>query len=475
MQLKKLDSTTRHSTESGNIAISLIAVVMVSAALLATLTRAWTGAASVARRDLANSARDAAEAGSESILSELNSDYPHLLVANNANWCGLKTSSTLCSSSSALDCGDEGDVNPLAESVDIGDSSYQLEEYQFNGNSIFGGTAYLRVKGTSQNSNNSASATAVVEKKIQIIPKFCDEPFNDPKGFPVLMARECNLGNNDIRGDEGLVLCALDTDNIPNNCDPDEDTSLADYTKADKICVLGGGNNTTVDGDISIGLPNFEGHLTLPSSLDSVTAARINRNNGKTTISESNLLGGACIIETDVTLQTDVIHCKIDRITLRSSGKLEVDTDNYPVRLYVSGDITLSGNNSKIYQKDSDQPATRLAIFGNEIDPNVPNQSVTLSGKSQIDNAWLFFPDGTVGINGGANNPSCAGGVCTGGDIHGPVWADIFNGSNSNKAEITVPEDLADNEDYPGIKSGTPSFVGAGVLSFKMFKVGSQG
>ena len=103
MQLKKLDSTTRHSTESGNIAISLIAVVMVSAALLATLTRAWTGAASVARRDLANSARDAAEAGSESILSELNSDYPHLLVANNSNWCNLESPFTPCSSSSNLD------------------------------------------------------------------------------------------------------------------------------------------------------------------------------------------------------------------------------------------------------------------------------------------------------------------------------------------------------------------------------------
>ena len=104
--------------------------------------------------------------------------------------------------------------------------------------------------------------------------------------------------------------------------------------------------------------------------------------------------------------------------------KHEIDTTNGPVRLYLLGDITLSGNDSLISQTGTGTKATKLGIFG--LPENSDNQTVTLNGQGRIDNAWLYFPDGTVTINGGANDPTCTDGDCSGGDIHGAVWAAEF-------------------------------------------------
>ena len=94
-----------------------------------------------------------------------------------------------------------------------------------------------------------------------------------------------------------------------------------------------------------------------------------------------------------------------------------------------------------------------------------------MNGKGRIDNAWLYFPDGTVTINGGANDPTCTDGDCSGGDIHGAVWAAEFNGSNGQGVEITVPLDLGEDVYYPDTKLGNQSFVGAGVLSFRTLRM----
>ena len=470
IQAKQVLALKNNSAESGSAVLAIIAVVLAGSALLATMTSSWRGASGVARRDLANSAQDAAEAGLTMILENLNAQFPYYLASSSSKWSTLKSNSTICSTNSK--------DGPPTQSGDVGSlGSYELEEYVFNGNPIFGGTAYLRVKGTATNSSNTASSTATVEQKIQIIPKFCDEPFGSG-GFPGLYSQTMDIGNNDVRGTDVVVLCTQCQDNIPNNCSVNENTALQNYTEADKKCVIGSNTgNTIIDGTINIGPqyipPVAEAPEILTEAEPEITPAEIDSSLTIATISSSSDAGDLpdyCKAEmTDGIFTT---HCLIDSISLNSDETLEIDTTNGPARLYLLGDITLNGNDSLISQTGTGTKATKLGIFG--LPENSDNQTVTLNGQGRIDNAWLYFPDGTVTINGGANDPTCTDGDCSGGDIHGAVWAAEFNGSNGQKVEITVPLDLGEDVYYPDTKLGNQSFVGAGVLSFRTLRMDSD-
>ena len=82
---------------------------------------------------------------------------------------------------------------------------------------------------------------------------------------------------------------------------------------------------------------------------------------------------------------------------------------------------------------------------------------------------WFFGPciklefDGAG--SGGADNTiadSCySTKVCSGGDLHGAAWVKTYNGSNTNNAEITVPDNIsAIIKDEYGISfAGTNDFV----------------
>ncbi|BAY52446.1 hypothetical protein NIES2134_124840 [Thermostichus vulcanus NIES-2134] len=140
----------------------------------------------------------------------------------------------------------------------------------------------------------------------------------------------------------------------------------------------------------------------------------------------------------------------VDNIDLQGSETLQFNTTNYPIRLYVSGNITLSGQAGiqNICDSDSSTCGTganmglprqigtpdRLRIYGNPPDPSnaSTDQAFTLSGGATAGSLFVYAPDAEVGINGGSSDP----------DIFGAVWAKEWNGSSSNNAEIRVPDRL---------------------------------
>ena len=73
-----------------------------------------------------------------------------------------------------------------------------------------------------------------------------------------------------------------------------------------------------------------------------------------------------------------------------------------------------------------------------------------LSGVSKPEpkaaSLFAFFPDGTVGINGGAQETAECDETeeCGGGDIRGAIWAQTWDGSNANNAQLVVPPDMGD-------------------------------
>ena len=92
-----------------------------------------------------------------------------------------------------------------------------------------------------------------------------------------------------------------------------------------------------------------------------------------------------------------------------------------------------------------------LQFFGNPLDNDDGNdQNATLRGAASSNNIFLHFPDGNLGIAGGATsdaNCTTPDGECTGGDIYGEVWAKTWGqtsgASSGNGVQIVVPKDLA--------------------------------
>ncbi|MGH8000957.1 MAG: DUF7305 domain-containing protein, partial [Brasilonema sp.] len=120
----------------------------------------------------------------------------------------------------------------------------------------------------------------------------------------------------------------------------------------------------------------------------------------------------------------------VSSITLHGSETLTINSSGGPVRLYVTGDISITGSAELVHNGTLDQ----FAIFGLPDDGNNVNaQQFTLNGGSTATNVFIYAPDAQVGINGGSSNP----------DIQGAVWAREWNGSSSNNAEIAVPRNIA--------------------------------
>ena len=143
----------------------------------------------------------------------------------------------------------------------------------------------------------------------------------------------------------------------------------------------------------------------------------------------------------------------------------------------MSGDVTVSGN-SKIEAVPLTECPTRVGLFGNPADTDDTNdQEVKVQGNSKINNAFVYFPDAKVGVNGGGNVPySCNKCDCDGGTFHGTVWAKEWGYSGGNKVRITVPSnmDVCFTSYFPDLGGfdnfGNTSFVGRGVLSHRTLK-----
>ncbi len=211
-------------------------------------------------------------------------------------------------------------------------------------------------------------------------------------------------------------------------------------------------------------------------------------------------------------------YCLVDNILLSNTEQLEVDTTNGPVKIYTLNDVDAGGQRSisQVVTGGTVEPTPfRLGLYGRSvaecqaarvIDEEF-QQEAYFSGVSAVKgkggknggsveakaaNVFVHFPCGKVGINGGAGssvdendcnyedstvtvdnyldpsyNPNGIPpyGDCGGGDVRGVVWAEVWDGSNSNQAQLVVPtnapNDASDNngEDY---SAGVKDFVAIG-------------
>ncbi|XFA71895.1 type II secretion system protein [Thermosynechococcaceae cyanobacterium Okahandja] len=325
---------------------------------------------------------------------------------------------------------------------------------------------------------NNSPANAFILQKMVITDR------NVPANFPGLLAQSINLGNNDVFGTvNGNVICTN-----ANNCQvPAAQCVNGQPTNAGLRAAVGALNNSIVEGTIAVnkitlptfpttppivnpsGTPPINGDVAAPAGSELANTLTKTETDGtigsngrysEGAYSLGNIGAGTYprpgdrpYVDTSLPVgHPDRIYYayRIGNINLSGNNNLTFNTSRFPVRLFVTGNISLSGQAGirNICSPNSDTCGTganmglpsgvgtpdRLRIYGNPPDPNnaVADQQFTLSGGSTAGSLFVYAPDARVGINGGSSNP----------DIYGAVWAKEWNGSSSNNAEISVPDRL---------------------------------
>ncbi len=421
-----------NSLETGFILpIIIIVGLIIGAGLMALSARTFSGLIGSIRQGQSREAREIAESGMAIILKELNRNYPYLLIEdceitsrtgipNCLGWKEQSAGGNFLYRTSICPKADAPPQNILSKLTGIPPGNkgrYRLISYQFTGDQHQGGIGRIRVQGErilNLNGAESTRAAAYVDQELSILPKNCDVPVNTPSdksGFPGLLAETISLGNNDIFGDvNGNVLCTT--------CDPNQ-------TRTQLAAAMGLQNNGNVAGNL------FGGQIAMPPVAQFPSNAPINPSAASTAINDTFTLnsgsdnGGRCFTDSQATT-----HCKVSSITLKGSETLTVNTTGSSrIQMYVDGNITIGGNTSLIHNGSP----TALAIFGRPRSNNSTcSQTVTIGGGGSTINLFLFMPDACVGINGGSGTP----------DIQGAVWARQYQGSNSNNADIRVPDNM---------------------------------
>lgn len=459
-----------------------------------------------------NQAQEIAERGISEVINQLNSDYRYLWVncyrrtssttyagGNNCNSVGewgyssqpraeahLSLPSFLtanCSNAPSDQNEQKGYAAQVTKSADVSTASgpsgtWTLESYSFLGSQIDGGSGILRVIGERKSSDGAILATATIEQEINVRSKSCGARINNDSlasNFPGLLGRSITLGNNDIRGQTSAnVFCTGCTITTPLNT-----------------------SGSIIDGQTYFGalqLPPVP--IFPPSLLSSVSSGTLDAQSGKhITIAPPNSplrqfsptypdgsavpsSGTAPMCVTD-NQNPPIAHCLIDAIDLKGNTNIVTNSSTNQIRLYVNGDIDSAGNGDIVNNGDS----ADLAIFSTRTSctsATLGTQTFMFRGGSST-KAFIYAPCTTVGIKGGGGTtstcpnamPSPPSVTCTGGDIDGAVWTGIWDGSNSNVAEITVPNTMSSDLVAvfgSGFSVGPSDYVGVGVKNWRSFR-----
>lgn len=536
---KSQPQSTQPPADSHGFALPLIVIVgmFLMVGGMAMLTRTFGAFRGSIRSSQHNQAQEIAETGMAKVINQLNTTHRYLWLNchrhdlttpefDPASSCKDKSSTSLgnwgtgvtAPSFDAATCSPlnpntyastitkDGIVTAQENSIDVRIGDWRVESYTYFGNNFDGGEGLLRVSGRMTSADGAKElATATIEQRLQVRGKPCGAAVNSTaarSSVPGLLAKTMDLGNNDVLGLGADVFCT--------ECD----------TTGTNAAALGQSSGSQVHGNIFRGeiqmppVPQFPAHLinaveegaivtttenvTIQAATTANTSFDIYCDSGALCSNPPEIvrdLGATrpmCVSDSQT---PPVSHCLISSIT--GNGDITINTNGgvNPVRLYISGHIVSTGA-GKI---TSDGGPTDVAMFstentcGNSVSRGIRtfNRSWDISGASSL-SAFIYAPCAKVGINGGAQTPTCtsspgapappdpnssalSGGRvdCDSGDINGAVWASVWDGSNSTNAEITVPANMATlliQAFGAEFGVGASDFVGIGVKDWASYR-----
>ena len=503
--------------KTNGFALPLIVIVgmFLMAGGMAMMARTFSAFRGSIRSSQYNQAQEIAETGMAKVINQLNTTHRYLWLNDLGNWgtggtapiFPAATCSQLAPNTYATTITKNEIVTATDNSIEVRIGDWRVDSYTYDGNNFEGGEGVLRVRGRMTNADGTQElASATIEQRLQVRGKPCGAAVNSTaarSSVPGLLAKTMDLGNNDILGLGADVYC----------------TECA--TTGTNASALDQDSGSQVHGEIFRGeiqmppVPQFPVHLinaveegaivtttenvTIKAATTANTSFDIYCDSGSLCSSPPEIvrdLGATNPMCVSDSQSPPVSHCLISSIT--GNGNITINTNGgtNPVRLYISGDIVSNGTG----HITSDGGPTDVALFstnntcGNSVSKGIRtfNRSWDISGASSL-SAFIYAPCAKVGINGGAQTPSCtdsspeapapanpnrdalSGGRvdCNSGDINGAVWASVWDGSNATDAEITVPANMATllvqsfGEEF---NIGASDFVGIGVKDWASFR-----
>lgn len=425
-------NSKKYREQTGFVLALAVAVgIILGIGALAMVIRASSALMGSIRSQQSKEALSIAEAGVESVLAQLNTKYPYLLANNHPSWGSPSFIPThVCRNMAGTNYSGMPTAGEVRNEGNQPIGNWKVVSYAYKGNYYFGGTGTLRVEGTRVDSDsNKILARAQVEQEVSVKYKDCT-----PRTLNAiaLLGERVNVGSTTVReegsGLPGNVLCT--------SC-----SSLADMNIS-----------SSAIGDFMFGPFPAPAVPEMPPGLEpwaiSLNPAQITRDPKSAQIrsGETRLESGkqVCLVDAE-----GVTHCRISSVRLAGSegATLKVVYPSSPsrkreVRLYTEGDISLSGNAAVCQAIDNGSPdppcVADPSSYGLSMmslqwlgSSSCTNQTIGLNGGGNALNMFVYFPCGSVQINGGSGSP----------DIRGAVWAKSYSSSGSN-VDLEVPEDL---------------------------------
>lgn len=444
--------------------------IVIGAGLVLTLgamllmSRTFSSLINSTRRSHATDAKSIAENGMAIIIQKLNNDYSYLLIENcevtnntsnslqSAPQCPGWTKKTTEDTSENAGTWEQRDTlcpglvtppdtvfNDVFGNDPGGKGRYRMMDYEFIGDRYQGGIGVIRVQGqrlTGSGGNETISASAIIQKELTIVPKYCDlPPFapEPPKANFALLANTISLGVGDVLD--------LDQDSPPEvsaanvhciDCFHDPPINEDDIWQG-----VQNNSNSVIDGERSSGPMEIPDPPSWNSSAWGNLALWNIVSSGNNTIEiRHNQNTNHCFTETLSTggLRT---HCRIGRINLSGNSEIVLFPDNGDFRFYMegTGQIALSGNG--IYGTTA---LGQFAIYGLPTTQNSTcTEQIAISGNATL-HAFIHMPNACVTLNGGGSGAI---------ELVGSVIAKSWVG-NGNFADLRVPENAAEilEEEY---------------------------
>lgn len=466
--------------------LAVVVALLITLGSVALVLRGAGALVGSTRQQRSREALAIAEAGMEQTIAALNLSHPFLLTNNHLPasgqcWaadggsCSASTASfpaRLCRS--MTNAGQS--AIPLAGSVSDGSGvigDWRVVAYTFRGDRFFGGSGTLRVEGLRRSGAAAAVlARSQVEQEMSVRIKDCvPSGLNTVALLAIRAPMQVNQTKIYALTAEQVAAMANDANNdgVPDVVPPPVITptqpAAAHCIDCTSLAQLNIG--TSAVGLWSFGPMPYPPVPTAPTSLvawDMLLKANDPPRSRQIWAGQNRSEGGwpVCLVDA-----AGITHCRIRRIRIQGneSNTLKIvyppsRSASRQVRLYIEGDVTLSGN-SRICQAvytGSPYPATDssvdppcldnpeltglnssfyglrsrdLLIFGNP-DCSI-NQNLTLNGGPQTLHLFAYVPCSDVTINGGSSTP----------DIYGAVWAKTYTPSGSQNVDIWVPPDLS--------------------------------
>jgi hypothetical protein len=318
------------------------------------------------------------------------------------------------------------------------------------------GTGTMTMKGTKGTGIGSAEA------RLEVSMTITEQTKNIASSFPGLFMKQIiDLANNDIIAtsvDPSAIICQkCQMSNTTTYCPPTS-TNIAKGAMGQLS------QSELINVTPMLGAANLPFLPTLPASLPSDVIDLGSSNIGAITLPRS---GDVAAISSIAASGKPAFQYKVAGISVSGNNNLTINTNvgsannpnGYPVHLYVTGNIGVSGQ-ANIKHNGS---FGKFAIFGKPDDgTSATSQTFTISGGA-TSQMFVYASDAVVGVNGGSGS----------GDITGVVWAEKWNASNSNNADLQIPQGAATSlgtafgTSWQNVGLTTTSYKNSSVTSWK--------